>query len=126
MGSSGVHVHHIAFRTRDLPRLLAFYQDLLGFSIMRTSPRGEWLAAGQAILMLEHAEPGEPTVPEGCMEAVIFAIDEADRPALLRKLASHGVSLEGSTPYSLYFRDPDGRRVGVSHYPTSSLPPIGE
>jgi glyoxylase I family protein len=121
-----VHVHHIAFRTRDLPRLLAFYRDLLGFSIMRTSPRGEWLAAGQAILMLEHAEPDEPKVPERSMEAVIFAIDEGDRPDLLRRLSSRGVSLEGSTPYSLYFRDPDGRRVGVSHYPTSSLPPIGE
>ncbi len=73
--------------------------------------------------MIEAAGPDEPAVPPGSLELVAFAIDEDEKPAWRARLAARGVVLEAETAFTLYFRDPDGRRVGVSHYP---LPPLPE
>ena len=101
-----VRIHHVAFRTHDLPRLEAFYRDLLGLSVTRTSETSTWLAAGDAHLMLERKDEGEPDTPE-------------ERAECTRKLEEAGVPIEAETSFTIYFRDPDGRRVGLSHHPAS-------
>ena len=112
-----MRVHHIALRTRDLPRLEAFYAGVLGLAVARRNEeRSVWLRAGEAILMLERAEPTEPDVPPGAMEMVAFAIGPEMRATCKERLFARGIPLEAETPYTLYFRDPDGRRVGLSHY----------
>lgn len=113
-----MRVHHIALRTADVPRLEAFYRDLLGLPVT-ARPGGSrvWLAAGETLLMLEPREPDEPTVPAGSMEFLAFAITPAERTGFVARLAQAGVTVEAQTDFTLYFRDPDGRRVGVSHHP---------
>ena len=120
-----VRLHHLAFRTGDLPRLVAFYAGVLGLPTRRGSPheRSVWLLAGETVLMLERADPGELSelselserTPS--QELVAFAVDEAERESWLARLAEHGVPVEARTEHTLYFRDPDGRRVAVSSYP---------
>lgn len=113
-----VRVHHIALRTRDPVALERFYAEVLGLPLAKErDARSVWLDAGGTILMLERAEEDEPGVPAGSNELVAFAIDPGERAAVEARLARAGVPIEGRTDYSLYFRDPDGRRVGVSHYP---------
>ncbi len=112
-----MRIHHVAFRTKDLPRLLAFYTELLDFSVARYADSGVWLDAGSAILMLERASPEEPQVPPGSMEIVVFAMASAERASFVEKLGARGVAVEGETAFSIYFRDPDGRRLGLSHFP---------
>jgi len=115
--SIAMRIHHLAMRTRDLARLRAFYCDTLGFAAERDDERRVWLRAGDAIVMLERAGDGEPAPPEGSMELTAFAIDAASRPSIERRLAERGIAIEARTDYTIYFRDPDGRRVAVSHYP---------
>ncbi len=100
-------------RTTDLPRLEAFYTGPLGMRVLRRDPaRGSvWLEAGGAVLMLETCDVAEPPVPAGSLELVCFAIDAADRDAFRAR-----VTVEAETASTLYFRDPDGRRIGVSSY----------
>jgi catechol 2,3-dioxygenase-like lactoylglutathione lyase family enzyme len=107
-----VRIHHVALRTHDLPRLERFYAGVLGLSVMRRDDaRGSvWLEADGAILMLERAEDGEPSIPEHSRELIAFAVD--DKEPWRAK-----VTVEAETPHTLYFRDPDGRRVAVSSYP---------
>jgi glyoxylase I family protein len=113
-----MHVHHLALRTRDLPRLEAFYAGLLGLDVLRRDgARSVWLRAEGAVVMLELAEPGEPEVPARSMEMLAFAIAPEERAEYTRRLELAGVAVEAETPFTTYFRDPDGRRVGVSHYP---------
>ncbi len=118
-----VRVHHIALRTRDLPRLQAFYAGLLGLPVTRQDAvRGEgarrvWLGAGETLVMLETAGPGEPEVPPGTLELVAFGIAREERATYKETLAAAGVPIEAESEFTLYFRDPDGRRVGLSHYP---------
>ena len=112
-------VHHIALRTAEVERLVRFYTTVLGFEAVRTTPRSVWLGAGGAVLMIELREDGEPDVPRGAMELVAFAIDDESLAPWAQRLAAAGVSVEGATAHTLYFRDPDGRRVGLSRYPLS-------
>jgi hypothetical protein len=116
-----VHVHHIALRTADVPRLVAFYREVVGLALDETA-RGRstgsvWLLADRTLVMVEPRGPGEPDVGGGSMDLVAFAIEPADRAAFSARLARAGVAVEQETAFTLYFRDPDGRRVGVSHFP---------
>ena len=98
-------------RTRDLPRLERFYAGVLGFAVVRRDDaRGSvWLDAGGTVLMLERAGADEPPIPAGTKDLVAFAVDDLD-PWRDR------VAVEAETEHTLYFRDPDGRRVAVSTY----------
>jgi catechol 2,3-dioxygenase-like lactoylglutathione lyase family enzyme len=115
-----VRIHHLAFRTTDLTRLERFYAGVLGLEVLRRDgSRSVWLDAGGAIVMLERREDGEPAVDQASMELTCFAVAPRDAPAFLERLAEAGVPIEGRTAFSVYFRDPDGRRIGLSAYPES-------
>ena len=111
-----LRIHHLALRARDPSATEHFYVSVLGLRVMaRHDDRGSvWLDASGAMVMVERAEDGEPAIDAGSRELVAFAID--DLPAWRLRLAQAGVNVEGETPYTLYFRDPDGRRVGLSTY----------
>ncbi len=112
-----MRVHHLAFRTADLVRLERFYTDALGLSIARRDgERSVWLHAGGTIVMLEQADAGEPQVAPGSKELVAFAIEAPDVERWRRVLDANGIPIEEETAFTLYFRDPDGRRIALSHY----------
>jgi catechol 2,3-dioxygenase-like lactoylglutathione lyase family enzyme len=112
-----VRIHHIALRTRDLARLRSFYVGVLGLQIAKEDAQSIWLRVGDALVMLEPASPSEPEVPSGSMEMVAFAITPEQRTSFVHRLAAAGAAIESETAYTIYVRDPDGRRVGLSHYP---------
>lgn len=113
--------HHLALRTRDVAGLAAFYRDVFGLSALRETPGvSVWLDLDGAVLMIERAGPGEPGVPAGSMEFVAFAVTAAQREALDARWRAEGRAVEHRTEHTVYLRDPDGRRVGVSSYPITS------
>jgi catechol 2,3-dioxygenase-like lactoylglutathione lyase family enzyme len=112
-----MRVHHLAFRTRDLVRLERFYTDLLGLTIARRDEeRSVWLRAGGTILMLEQIDGDEVCMLGGTRELVAFGIEEADADRWRRTLATNQIAIEEETAFTIYFRDPDGRRIALSHY----------
>lgn len=115
-----MRIHHLALRTRDVARLVRFYEDALGLAVSkRTGERSVWLDAEGAIVMIEAAEESEPGVPAGTMElTAAFAIRPEDRARVEERLTKAGASIEARTAFTLYVRDPDGRRVALSAYPT--------
>jgi catechol 2,3-dioxygenase-like lactoylglutathione lyase family enzyme len=113
-----VRIHHLALRTLDLARLERFYVDVFDLEVLRRDGvRSIWLDLGGVILMLERSESGEPTIDPGSKELLCFGIAPGDRDGLLSRLAAASVTVEGRTRSTLYFRDPDGRRIGASAYP---------
>jgi catechol 2,3-dioxygenase-like lactoylglutathione lyase family enzyme len=112
-----VRVHHLAVRVADCDRAAAFY-GALGLREVRRFPEGDglravWLRAGDVVLMLERALRGSG--PEtGSGHLLAFAV--ADLAAAERQLAALGVAVDDRTPATLFFRDPDGHRVGLSAY----------
>jgi glyoxylase I family protein len=116
-------VHHLALRTRDVAALTHFYRAALGLAVVREQPGySVWLSLGAAVLMIERRGDGEPDVPAGTMELTAFAVTDEGRARVKDALAAMGVAVEGETAFTTYFRDPDGRRVGVSTY---ALPEVG-
>jgi catechol 2,3-dioxygenase-like lactoylglutathione lyase family enzyme len=114
-----MRVHHVALRTRDVERLAAFYREWLGLRLARDLlPRSVWLqgADGGAVLMVERAGDGEPMLPAGTLDFLAVTVSAPERGELRERLAKAGM-LEHETEHTLYFRDPDGRRVGASSHP---------
>jgi glyoxylase I family protein len=109
-------IHHIAMRTRDLVELERFYVAVVGMKVLRRDDaRGSvWLDASGSVLMLERAAEGEPTISGRTHDLIAFAVDEL--AAWRKRLARAGVAIEAESAHTLYFRDPDGRRVAVSDY----------
>jgi catechol 2,3-dioxygenase-like lactoylglutathione lyase family enzyme len=48
---------------------------------------------------------------------VALRVEDRDRPAIEQRLAAAGVPIAHRTDFTLYVRDPEGNRVGLSHYP---------
>jgi len=111
-----MRIHHLAFRTGDLAAIEHFYVGALGLAVVRRNERSVWLDAGGSIVMLEQRDDGEePVVPS--KELVAFAIAPEARALVMARLAEASVAIEASTDFTLYVRDPEGRRVGLSSYP---------
>ena len=109
-----MRIHHLALRTDDLAALERFYAGILGLAITRKSPHSIWLDAAGTILMLEQRDTAEPRIDPATKELFAFTVTPAEREQLATTL---GDRIEARTDFTLYFRDPDGRRVGVSSYP---------
>jgi catechol 2,3-dioxygenase-like lactoylglutathione lyase family enzyme len=120
-------LHHVALRCEDLVRCEAFYGGLLGLPVLRRWPadgggdRSVWLSAGDGFLALERAEgSARPArfedAPPG-WQVVALAIPRAEREAWEERLAAAGVPLARRSPFSLFFQDPEGNRVALSHWP---------
>lgn len=125
MYARAVRIHHLAFRTADLARLERFYEEVIGLEVLRRDgERSAWLDAGGTILMLERSADGEPLVDPRSLELTCFGIEPSEHVAVVRRLEGAGVAVEGRTAYSIYFRDPDGRRIGVSSFPTELGDPV--
>lgn len=116
-----MRIHHVALRVADLERALAFYAGLLGLPLLRRNSDGGalrslWLDAGGCVLMLERALAGSGD-DRGSGHLLAFAVlDLAEWEA---RLGAAGVPLDGRTEHTLYLRDPDGHRIGLSNHPLS-------
>ena len=113
-----LEVHHLAIRTHDVETTVAFYKDVLGIVELRS--RGSdsvWLAlAGDAVLMVERRAAGEPAIPAGSMDLIAFRVSDERKSEIRAAVRARGC-YDGETAHTVYFRDPDGRRVGVSTHP---------
>ncbi|HXC50101.1 MAG TPA: VOC family protein [Candidatus Limnocylindrales bacterium] len=110
-------LHHLAFRTADVAALASFYREMFGFEVVRDAlPKSLWLALGaDAVLMIEARTDAETPIAAGSMELVAFRADERTL-SHVRERARERDCYDGETPFTVYVRDPDGRRIGVSNY----------
>lgn len=137
--------HHLALLCADLERCERFYRDVLGLRVLQRWPREDggpgdrsvWLATGEApsepFLALERAgrrpEPREwreaREERDGAVGFHLMALriaPEARRP-WEERLAAAGVEVIHRTRWTLYFRDPEGNRLGLSHHPKDPTEP---
>jgi catechol 2,3-dioxygenase-like lactoylglutathione lyase family enzyme len=128
--------HHLAVQVRDLAACEPFYRDVLGLPVIRrwpnadgTGERSVWLDTGDGhgFLALEVVPPGGPTASEDAarstrpgLHLVALRIPREARDAWESRLTAAGVSVESRTAFTLYVRDPEGNRVGLSHWPQAA------
>jgi glyoxylase I family protein len=124
-------VHHVAIGVRDLPALEAFYTKALGLPVLRRWPaedgarddRSVWLdLGGGAFLALERIAASERAAWSDGPAAsgylmIALRIAHTARATWEARLAAAGVAVVRRTDYTLYVDDPEGNRVGLSHWP---------
>lgn len=113
-----MRIHHVALRVADCARSAEFYTGLLGLPELRRfaadgGPRAVWVRTGEAVLMLERALKGAGA-EKGSGHVLVFAVN--DLASWEARLQEAGVPVDDRTAYTLYVRDPDGHRVGLSVY----------
>ena len=124
--------HHLALQVRDLGAAERFYRDVLGLPVLRRWPardggpgeRSVWLDAGDGGFIALEVVAGGLTAAEDADRAmrpglhlVALRIERAARGSWERRLAAAGVPVESRSPFTLYVRDPEGNRLGLSHWP---------
>lgn len=111
-----------------MKRIEDFYVSVLGFKVTsrhkddQGNPRSVWLDLNGTILMLEKTDavPLTGTEVKSGWHLAAFEIPPPERAAWKDLLQLKGIALEETSPYSLYFRDPENNRIALSHYPHRS------
>jgi catechol 2,3-dioxygenase-like lactoylglutathione lyase family enzyme len=125
-------IHHVAIQVRDLAAMEAFYGGVLGLGVLRRwqgedGERSIWFDLGGAFLAIERVA-GAPRPREGFytddlgIHLVALAIQRGDRDSWEAHLTAAGHEIVHHTDYTLYVRDPEGNRVGLSHWPDGTAP----
>jgi catechol 2,3-dioxygenase-like lactoylglutathione lyase family enzyme len=131
-------ISHFAIKVRDLVAAERFYCGVLGMRIERRWPdaggtgiRSVWVRTGDdagTFLALEALATGQATVPPAAaangeqqghhLLALRIRLDQ--RASFEARLAAAGVKVSHRTVFTMYFADPEGNRLGLSHYPEPS------
>jgi catechol 2,3-dioxygenase-like lactoylglutathione lyase family enzyme len=130
--------HHLAIQCADLDRCERFYRDVLGLRVIRRWPRegggdrSVWLGVGDredAFLALERADEAPPPRPwrDGApgLHLLALRIGPEERRVWEDRLEAAGILVAHRTRWTIYFHDPEGNRIGLSHHPQDVPDPGG-
>jgi protein-L-isoaspartate(D-aspartate) O-methyltransferase len=133
MNSAVLGPHHLAVQVTDLAAAERFYHGVLGLPVIKRWPyedgrageRSLWLSVGpDTFVALERcAQPAAATSfkdPQARLHLFALRIAPQDRTAWEQKLREAGVEIVHRSRWTLYVRDPDGNRIGLSHHPDGS------
>lgn len=124
--------HHVAIQCADLERCERFYREVLGLGVLRRWPRDDgagdrsvWLAVGAGddagFLALERAdETPEPRAwrdGKPGLHLLALRIAPSERRGWEDRLDAAGVLVVHRTRWTIYFHDPEGNRIGLTHHP---------
>lgn len=123
-------LHHVAIQCADLARCEAFYRDVLGLPVLRRWPRdgggdrSVWLAVGEGagqFIALERADEPPARRPwrdgQAGLHLLALRIAPGERRLWEDRLETAGVLVVHRTRWTIYFHDPEGNRIGLSHHP---------
>ena len=118
--------HHVAIKVADLARAEAFYVGVLRLPVLRRWPAGDgagdravWLDLGAgAFLALERSPAAQSAKDENAPGIHLLAlhIRQEERASWIEKLAEAGHPIYQHTDFTIYVKDPEGNRIGLSHW----------
>jgi glyoxylase I family protein len=110
-------IHHLALKVQDVETCAKFYQDILKLKLIKEQAKEEqlyskWFDCDGSILMIEREEG----LAANNGFVITLEIELKDRPSWIEWLHQSGVEIKHQTEHTLYFQDPEGNRLALSHY----------
>jgi catechol 2,3-dioxygenase len=115
----GTRVGRVRLQISDLPRSLAYYQDVMGFRLLTRGGGQAMLGVTDGAPLLELRERPGATRPRGRLGLYHFAVLLPDRGALgrfvrhVQSLGLHPGAADHLVSEALYLTDPDGLGIEV-------------
>jgi glyoxylase I family protein len=119
-------IDHVVLRVRDLEAMATFYQQVLGFPIVRRVERINLIQMKAGASMVDLMQGDRPAQGVN-MDHLCFRIEPFELDDVAARLAPYGIALgeimprvgaEGEGP-SVYFNDPEGNQIELKGPPAT-------
>jgi catechol 2,3-dioxygenase-like lactoylglutathione lyase family enzyme len=105
-----VKIDHISIQVTDLPRSIAFYQKIFGFTVVSEDKPNEIVrlgAGGKVLVSLHHKSP------TGLMDHYAIGVEKFNKEAVTRELKERGATAEDNLDAGFHIKDPEGISVQI-------------
>ena len=108
-GLKGVKIDHVSIQVTDLPRAVAFYEKIFGFTVVSEDKPNEIvrLGMGRAVVSLHHKSP------TGIVDHFAIGVENFNREAVTQKLKDFGITAENNLDAGYHIKDPEGMSVQI-------------
>jgi catechol 2,3-dioxygenase-like lactoylglutathione lyase family enzyme len=108
-GLKGAKIDHISIQVTDLPRAVAFYEKLFGFTVVSEDKPNEIvrLGASKVLVSLHHKSP------TGLVDHFAIGVENFNKEAVTRELKQHGLTPEENLDAGFHIKDPEGMNVQI-------------
>ncbi len=102
-------INHISIQVSDLPRSVAFYQDLFGLSVVSEDEANEIVRLGVTgnLVSLHHKDP------TGLVDHFAIGVRSFDRDSATRILEDRGLTPQQNIDAGFHVKDPEGISVQI-------------
>ena len=105
----GAKIDHVSIQVSDLPRSIAFYQKMFGFTILSEDKPNEIvrLGAEKVLVSLHHKSP------TGLVDHFAIGVEKFDKDLVTRVLKARGANPEDNLDAGFHIVDPEGISVQI-------------
>jgi catechol 2,3-dioxygenase-like lactoylglutathione lyase family enzyme len=108
-GFKGTKIDHVSIQVTDLPRSIAFYQNVFGFSVVSEDKANEIVRLGitKALVSLHHKSP------TGIVDHFAIGVDHFNKESVTRDLKQRGLNPQENLDAGFHVKDPEGLSVQI-------------
>jgi catechol 2,3-dioxygenase-like lactoylglutathione lyase family enzyme len=105
----GVKIDHMSIQVSDLPRAVAFYQQMFGLTVVGEDKPNEIvrLGVGKTLVSLHHKSP------TGLVDHFAIGVEKFNKDSVTRELKARGVTPEDNLDAGFHIKDPEGISVQI-------------
>jgi catechol 2,3-dioxygenase-like lactoylglutathione lyase family enzyme len=104
-----VKIDHMSIQVSDLPRSVAFYQQIFGLTVVSEDKPNEIVRLGvvKPLVSLHHKSP------TGLVDHFAIGVEKFNKDSVTRELKAHGVTPEDNLDAGFHIKDPEGISVQI-------------
>lgn len=104
-----VRIDHISRQVTDLPKAIAFYEQIFGLKVLNEDKENKIARMGvDKVIVSLHEKP-----PVEVVDHFAIAIEGFNKEAVTAELAKRGLKTEENLDYGFFVRDPEGYPVQI-------------
>jgi catechol 2,3-dioxygenase-like lactoylglutathione lyase family enzyme len=108
-GIKGTKIDHMSVQVTDLPRAVAFYEKIFGFTVVSEDKPNEIVRLGvtKPLVSLHHKSP------TGLVDHFAIGVEKFNRESVTRQLKEFGITPEDNLDAGFHIKDPEGMSVQI-------------